>query len=123
MDNAPRLKAGALFVLKNGKIILPQHVFNYFQAGSSCCSWNFVMPRGVRQMPTGVVKWFNEKNGFGFIEMDGTGAEVFLQSSKIAPGGDRALAEGDRVGFEIDEHSRRLQATQVKKLNLTPGAE
>ena len=74
-------------------------------------------------MSTGVVKWFNQKKGFGFIEMDGTGAEVFLQSSKIEQGGDRAMAEGDRVEFELDERSQRLQATHVKKLNLTPGAE
>ena len=74
-------------------------------------------------MPTGVVKWFNRKKGFGFIEMEGTGAEVFVQASKIAKGGERTMAEGDRVEFEIDERSQQLQATNVRKLNLTLGAE
>lgn len=74
-------------------------------------------------MPTGVVKWFNPKKEFGFIEMEGTGAEVFVQLSKKAKEGGRAIAEGDRVEFEITERSSGLQAKNVRKLNLTPGAE
>lgn len=74
-------------------------------------------------MPTGVVKWFNGKKGFGFIELDQTGAEVFLKLSDIVKGGDRAIAEGDRMEFEIDKRPGRLQATRARKLNLTPGPE
>ena len=74
-------------------------------------------------MPAGVVKWFNRKKGFGFIGMEKPGAEVFMQMADVAKGGDREIAEGDRVEFETVDRSGRLQAKNIRKLNLTRGAE
>ena len=74
-------------------------------------------------MSTGTVKWFNGKNGFGFIEQEKTGADVFLHCSKIAKGESRAIAEGDRVEFDVDELPNGLRAKNVRKLNLTPVPE
>jgi cold shock protein len=74
-------------------------------------------------MSTGIVKWFNSKKGFGFIEQDKTGADVFLHSSKIAKGELRTIAEGDRVEFDADELPNGLRAKNVRKLDLTPAPE
>ena len=74
-------------------------------------------------MPVGVVKWFNRKKGFGFIETEKPGAEIFMQVADVVKGGDRAIAEGDRVEFETVDRSGRLQAKNIRKLNLTRGAE
>ena len=53
---------------------------------------------GARQQ--GAVKWFNEAKGFGFIQEDG-GEEIFVHFSAIQSDGFKALAEGDRVEFEV----------------------
>jgi CspA family cold shock protein len=63
----------------------------------------------------GVVKWFNEKKGFGFIQKD-DGGDVFVHFSGIAGDGFRTLAEGQRVQFEVEEGQRGPQAKNVKPL-------
>ena len=74
-------------------------------------------------MRQGVVKWFNSKNGFGFIELEQTGVDVFLHSSKIVGEDARTIAEWDRVEFDADELANGLRAKNVRKLKLTPVAE
>ena len=64
----------------------------------------------------GVVKWFNDKKGFGFIEMDGREEDVFVHYSAIEADGFRTLAEGDRVQFELTTGPKGLHAQQVMKL-------
>ena len=68
-------------------------------------------------MATGTVKWFNAEKGFGFIEQDGGGPDVFAHYSNIATPGFRELQEGQKVTFDIDagpegpagrEHRSRL---------------
>ncbi len=54
-------------------------------------------------MATGTVKWFNDAKGFGFIEPDGGGADVFAHFSAIAMDGFKTLKQGARVRFEIVE--------------------
>jgi CspA family cold shock protein len=51
-------------------------------------------------MATGTVKWFNAEKGFGFIEQDGGGPDVFVHYSAIAGGGYRDLQEGQKVHFD-----------------------
>ncbi len=57
-------------------------------------------------MATGTVKWFNSEKGFGFIEQDGGGPDVFAHYSNIAAQGYRELQEGQKVSFEITQARR-----------------
>ncbi len=65
-------------------------------------------------MAQGTVKWFNSEKGFGFIEQDGGGADVFVHYSAIAMDGFRTLDEGQRVEFEITQGQKGPQADQVR---------
>jgi CspA family cold shock protein len=64
-------------------------------------------------MATGTVKWFNADKGFGFIEQDGGGADVFVHFSAIASGGYRSLSEGQKVQFEVKQGQKGPQADNV----------
>jgi cold shock protein len=64
-------------------------------------------------MATGTVKWFNSEKGFGFIEQDGGGADVFVHYSNIAAQGYRELQEGQKVSFEVTQGQKGPQADNV----------
>ena len=64
---------------------------------------------------TGVVKWFNDKKGFGFISRE-SGDDVFVHHSAIIAEGFRSLAEGDRVEFSITQDKKGQAAAEVRKL-------
>ena len=66
-------------------------------------------------MATGVVKWFSNKKGFGFIEQE-EGGDIFVHHSAINMSGFRTLAEGDRVTFDVEEGERGPAAKNVKKV-------
>ncbi|KUJ37926.1 Cold shock protein ScoF [Streptomyces sp. MBT84] len=64
-------------------------------------------------MASGTVKWFNAEKGFGFIEQDGGGADVFAHYSNIATNGFRELQEGQKVTFDVTQGQRGLQAENI----------
>jgi CspA family cold shock protein len=66
----------------------------------------------------GTVKFFNSAKGFGFIEPDEGGKDIFVHASALEAAGIRALNEGDRVSFvlEDDRRGRGKQAAQLKKI-------
>jgi CspA family cold shock protein len=66
-------------------------------------------------MTKGVVKWFNENKGFGFIQRE-DGPDVFVHFSAIVGSGFRSLKEGQEVEFEITQGEKGPQATNVKAL-------
>jgi CspA family cold shock protein len=66
-------------------------------------------------MAKGVVKWFNSKKGFGFIEEE-SGQDVFVHFSAINMSGFKVLSEGDQVSFEIEESDRGPSAKNVIKI-------
>ena len=66
-------------------------------------------------MNEGIVLWFDDEKGIGFVETQ-NGQEVFVHHSSIDMPGYRSLVQGDRVAFTIEETSRGLEAKNVKKL-------
>ena len=58
-------------------------------------------------MPTGKVKWFNSQKGFGFIEPEGGGPDVFVHISAVERAGLSGLAEGQKVNFEAKTDKMR----------------
>src|SRR3954468_13181243 len=64
-------------------------------------------------MPTGTVKWFNDAKGFGFIEPDGGGSDVFAHFSAIAMDGFKTLKQGSRVTFEIQQGPKGQLAQNI----------
>jgi CspA family cold shock protein len=68
------------------------------------------------EMATGVVKWFNDAKGFGFITQDGGGEDVFCHHTAIVADGFRSLQEGQRVEFEVKKGPKGLQAANVKAI-------
>jgi CspA family cold shock protein len=67
-------------------------------------------------MTQGVIKWFDNKKGFGFIAQDQGGQDVFVHFSVIAGEGFKTLEEGDRVEFDFVQSDKGLKASTVVKL-------
>jgi len=65
-------------------------------------------------MAQGLVKWFNDAKGYGFLTQE-DGQDVFVHYSAVQGSGFRSLAEGDRVEFEVTRGPKGLQAANVKK--------
>ena len=63
----------------------------------------------------GKVKWFNETKGFGFIEPEGGGKDVFVHYSAIQDQGFKTLREGQDVKFEVTDGPKGPQAVNVTK--------
>ncbi len=66
-------------------------------------------------MAEGIVKWFNDRKGFGFIQRD-DGDDVFVHHTAIIGSGFRSLSEGDRVTFEVENGPKGFSATNVERL-------
>jgi CspA family cold shock protein len=63
-------------------------------------------------MSNGIVKWFNDQKGYGFIEQE-DGKDVFVHHSAIVSSGFRSLSEGDKVTFDVEDGPKGPSATQV----------
>ena len=64
-------------------------------------------------MSTGTVKWFNSSKGFGFINQDNGGEDLFVHHSEIKSGGYASLNEGQKVEFEVGQGKKGPCATNV----------
>jgi CspA family cold shock protein len=67
-------------------------------------------------MAKGTVKWFNDSKGFGFIEQEDGGQDVFVHHSEIQSDGYRSLQEGAKVEYEVQTDKKGPRATNVKAI-------
>ena len=65
-------------------------------------------------MEEGIVKWFNDSKGFGFIEREGAD-DVFVHHSAIGGSGFKTLAEGDQVTFDVEQGAKGPSAQNVTR--------
>ena len=70
-------------------------------------------------MPNGKVKWFNDLKGFGFIEPDEGGPDVFAHFSAIDMDGFKTLKEGARVSYELNQGPKGLLALKIRTTDDT----
>lgn len=69
----------------------------------------------TENMQTGVVKWFDDGKGYGFITPEGGGKDLFAHHSEIKNnGGFRSLQENQRVEFEVKQGQKGLQAANIR---------
>ncbi|MCX7337830.1 MAG: cold-shock protein [Alphaproteobacteria bacterium] len=65
-------------------------------------------------MTTGIVKWFNPTKGFGFIQPDQGGSDVFVHVSALERAGIQTLNEGDHVSYELATNKGKTSAVHIK---------
>jgi CspA family cold shock protein len=65
-------------------------------------------------MQTGIVKWFNDSKGYGFITPDGGGEDLFAHFSEIKSNGFKSLKENQRVTFEVTTGPKGKQAANIQ---------
>jgi cold shock protein len=65
---------------------------------------------------TGTVKWFNAEKGYGSIQQDDGGKDVFAHYSNIDGGGYRELAEGQKVEFDVTQGQKGPQAEHIRAI-------
>lgn len=68
----------------------------------------------MTNMATGAVKWFNPTKGFGFIQPDQGGNDVFVHISAVERAGLRTLNEGQRVQYELENNKGKVAAINLK---------
>lgn len=75
----------------------------------------------MSEKETGIVKWFNDSKGFGFISRE-AGEDVFVHHSAIEGGGFRSLRENQQVEFSVEQGPKGLRAVGVKALESGLGS-
>ncbi|MEA3120575.1 MAG: cold shock protein [Paraburkholderia sp.] len=71
---------------------------------------------GICTMETGIVKWFNDAKGFGFITSDNGGEDLFAHFSEIQTDGFKSLKENQRVQFEVKTGPKGKQAANIRPM-------
>src|SRR5437868_10492721 len=91
----------------------------------SCCArmacairffFTLFRKRNTMSTQTGIVKWFNDAKGFGFIKPDAGGDDLFAHFSEVQGSGFKSLQENQRVQFEVKNGPKGLQAANIVPL-------
>jgi CspA family cold shock protein len=82
---------------------------------TKCATENYLLIRDKRRssMALGTVKWFNDAKGFGFIEPEGGGEDVFAHFSAIQMEGFRTLKQGSKVSFDLVQGPKGMLAQNI----------
>ncbi|MEZ5894452.1 MAG: cold-shock protein [Parvularculaceae bacterium] len=67
-------------------------------------------------MATGTVKWFNTQKGYGFIQPDDGGKDVFVHATAVERAGMSALVEGQKIGYEVVTERGKSSAGNLQKI-------
>jgi cold shock protein len=70
----------------------------------------------MKIMATGTVKWFNSTKGFGFIQPDEGGDDVFVHISAVEKSGLRTLNEGQKISYELESNNGKTFATNLEEV-------
>jgi len=65
-------------------------------------------------MAQGTVKWFNAQKGYGFIQPDGGGADVFVHASAVESAGLQGLKDGQKISYDVTNERGKESATNLK---------
>lgn len=68
---------------------------------------------------TGTVKWFNDQKGFGFIQLENGGEDVFVHKSAVEGAGMRTLSEGQKLSFDVQHDSKKGKDSAANLKDVT----
>ena len=67
-------------------------------------------------MPTGKIKWFNPKKGYGFIDQDDDEKDMFIHITALQKANISGLNEGDKISYDVEEENGRQSAVNIKQI-------
>jgi CspA family cold shock protein len=85
-------------------------------SGNRMVALSISMHKLGRKMATGIVKWFNDAKGFGFITPDDGGEDLFAHFSEVRADGFKSLQENQKVSFEVKQGPKGKQASNIQPL-------
>ena len=67
-------------------------------------------------MPSGKIKWFNPKKGYGFIDQDGDDKDMFIHITALQQANISGLNEGDKISYDVEEENGKASAVNIKQV-------
>jgi cold shock protein len=97
-------------------LVFPTAVFSAIFNTCQYATIRKISKKMTQAVVTGVVKWFNNTKGYGFIRMDGSETDIFVHYSGITGSGYKSLEEGQRVQFTVAQGQKGQEARDVARL-------